>query len=135
MCDDGTMKEDDTMALFYEECKRAGEVFGYDVGLCARVGEFLERAGFTQVTLVRRKIPLGPWAKDKTMRICGLYTRELVLHSLPSVLAKPFDAIGVTEVGRQVWAAKVKATLNESGIHRYYYYYFWYAQKPVSSGI
>lgn len=129
-CDDGTMKDDDIMKLYYETCQKAMGLFGYDLDLGSKVGEYLECAGFKNITCLKKKTPLGTWPKDKTMRLIGLYTKEAALTSIKSVMGKPFDALGISEEEKMVWAAKIRASLNESNVHRYYYYYFWYAQKP-----
>jgi len=129
-CDDGTMSDNDIMRKYYEECQRSMALFGYDIELGTRVGDFLERAGFDRVTSIKRKTPLGTWARDKTMRVIGLYTREAVLNSVDSVIGKPFAALGFSEVDREVWAAKVTASAKEDHVHQYYNFYFWYAQKP-----
>jgi hypothetical protein len=124
------MKEDDVMKLYYETCQKAMSMFGYNLDLGSQVGEYLERAGFKNIACVKKKSPLGTWAKDKTMRVIGLYTKEAALTSIPSVMGKPFDALGISQTEKEVWAAKIKASLNDANVHRYYQYYFWYAQKP-----
>ena len=129
-CDDGTMKDDDIMKLYYETCHKAMGMFGYNLDLGSKVGEYLEKAGFKNVTCTKKKMPLGTWAKDKTMRLVGLYTKEAALTSIKSVMGKPFDALGISETEKEVWAARIKASVNDNSVHRYYHYYFWYAQKP-----
>ncbi|KAB5554621.1 S-adenosyl-L-methionine-dependent methyltransferase [Coniochaeta sp. 2T2.1] len=129
-CDDGTMKDDDIMKRYYETCQKAMGMFGYNLDLGSKVGEYLERAGFGNVTCIKKKSPLGTWAKDKTMRLIGLYTKEAALTSIKSVMGKPFDALGISETEKAVWAARIKASVNDNSVHRYYHYYFWYAQKP-----
>ncbi|KAK3323871.1 S-adenosyl-L-methionine-dependent methyltransferase [Cercophora scortea] len=134
-CEDGTMPSDDIMVRYFELCTAAMAKFGMNVDLGPKVGEYLERAGFTNVSCVRKKMPMGTWAKDKRLRLIGLYVRELALHSLAS-LGKVFANLGMSPTEIEVWGATVRAALKESDkVHRYYYHYFWYAQKPEGGSI
>ncbi|KAM7195522.1 Trans-aconitate 2-methyltransferase [Rhypophila sp. PSN 637] len=129
-CDDGTMNpETDFATQYYNLCQEAMSKFGMDLSIGASVGEYLTRAGFVNVSVIKKKAPLGMWPKDKTMRLIGLYTREIALHSIRS-MDKPFANMGLNEMEREVWGAKMRAAVKDNHVHRYYNYYFWYAQKP-----
>lgn len=128
-CDDGTMRDDDIMRHLYELCIEALGRFGMNLNLGTRVGEYLERAGFTNIACIKKKLPLGTWPRDKTMRLVGMYVKEATYQSLAS-LGKPFANLGMSDAERLVLAAKVRESLSDNRVHRYYYYYFWYAQKP-----
>ncbi|KAK4176966.1 putative methyltransferase [Triangularia setosa] len=129
-CDDGTMNpETDVMKKFYALVVEAMAKFGMNLNMPAVVGEFLERAGFVNITCVRKKTPVGTWPKDKTMRLIGLYVREAALQSL-SALGKAFANLGMDAVEREVFSAKVREAVMDGSVHRYYYFYFWFAQKP-----
>ncbi|GAB1319386.1 Helix-turn-helix, Psq [Madurella fahalii] len=127
--DDGTMGENDVLKQFYELCVQAMAKFGMNLNLGTKVGEYLERAGFINVTCIRKKLPIGTWPRDKTMRLIGLYVRENMYQSLPS-LGKAFANLGMSETEREAFAAKVRESAEDARLHRYYNYYFWYAQKP-----
>lgn len=58
------------------------------------------------------------------MQVIGLYTREAVLHSVESVIGKPFAALGLSKVEKEVWAAKVRASAKEDHAPQYYNFYF-----------
>jgi len=130
-CDDGTMQEDDTMRLYYQTCFGAMAKFGMDIAKGVTVRENLERAGFVNIGCVVKKVPMGPWARDRTLRLVGQYAKLAALEGVKlTVLGKPFAAMGYGETERNIWAAKIRQSLNDDKIHRYYYYYFWFAQKP-----
>ncbi|KAK0721631.1 S-adenosyl-L-methionine-dependent methyltransferase [Lasiosphaeria miniovina] len=132
-CDDGSMDEErDVMKQYFALCGEAMARFGLQLDLGSRVGEYLERAGFVNVACVRKKLPVGTWPRDKTLRLIGLYVREALAQSTAS-LVKVFAGIGMSETEREVWAARVRETARDSSIHRYCYYYFWYGQKPEES--
>ncbi|KAK1771442.1 hypothetical protein QBC33DRAFT_591716 [Phialemonium atrogriseum] len=42
------------------------------------------------------------------------FTRKAALHALPSVMGKPFAALGLSAAKREVWAARVRASLREN---------------------
>ncbi|KAM7214214.1 Trans-aconitate 2-methyltransferase [Rhypophila decipiens] len=129
-CDDGTMNpETDFATQYYNLCQEAMSKFGMDLSIGASVGKYLTKAGFVNVSVIKKKAPLGTWPKDKTMRLIGLYTREIALHSIRS-MDKPFANLGLNEMEREVWGAKMWAAVKDNRVHRYYSYYFWYAQKP-----
>ena len=130
LCDDGTMSPtDDVLPQFWNLCVDAMGRFGMDLNVVDKVGEYLSSAGFANITCVRKKVPVGTWPRDRTQRLIGLYVREMAEDSL-SALSKAFANLGISETEREVWGAKVRETLRDNRIHRYYYYYFWYAQKP-----
>lgn len=120
---------DDVLRQFYDLCTEALGKFGMDLNVVDKVGNYLSRAGFINITCVKKKIPVGTWPRDRTQRLIGLYVRETAENSLSS-LSKAFANLGMSETEREVWGAKVRETLRDNSIHRYYYYYFWYAQKP-----
>ncbi|KAK4189415.1 putative methyltransferase [Podospora australis] len=129
-CDDSSMSSSDVMLQFYNLCVEALAKFGMDLNAPQTVGDLLTKAGFVNVTCVKRKIPVGVWPRDKTMRLIGLYVRETALQSLPS-LTKAFEkGLGMSATEREVWAAKVKEAAMDSAVHRFYYFYFWWGQKP-----
>jgi len=131
-CDDGTMKPDDTLVRFYEHVWESWDLMGYNNHKPRALRGPLRRAGFANIELIKKKLPIGVWAKDKTMRLVGLYLRGCVHDVIPALTAKPFEALGMNEVERSVWAAKARLALDDTSIHRYFNAYFWFAQKPVS---
>ncbi|CAP71748.1 uncharacterized protein PODANS_6_7000 [Podospora anserina S mat+] len=132
-CDDGTMDpETDVMKKFWALCVEAMAKFGMNLNMPAVVGNFLERAGFVNITCVKKKTPVGTWPKDKTMRLIGLYVKEAALQSL-SALGKAFANLGMDAVEREVFSAKVREAVMDGKVHRYYYFYFWFAQKPYDN--
>lgn len=133
-CDDGSMDESeeggDPVAAFYDLLREALALCGMNHDKARAMRGPLERAGFTNIHLKKLKVPLGPWAKDKTLRLIGNYCKSAVLDVLPTVLIRPIDELGLTPVAKQVWAAKVRQSLEDASIHRHFHFYFWYAQKP-----
>ncbi len=130
LCDDDTMKEDDQLKTFYELVHKAFALFGIDGTRAPDLGPWLERSGFTNVRKVTKKIPIGPWARDKTLRLCGHYMRLAILEVIPSFAGRPFQKLGFNEVEGQLWTQTARRALEDISVHRHFNFYYWCAQKP-----
>ncbi|KAG6093830.1 hypothetical protein E4U30_003975 [Claviceps sp. LM220 group G6] len=129
LCDDGTMPNDDPVKYLYEKIERAFEKFGMSAQLPAELEPFLHEAGFENIHCQSFKVPIGSWAKDRAMRIVGLYQKMAVVDVLP-IFSGPFRALGMSEAEIEVMNAMARKSLDDPKVHRYFNYYFWYAQKP-----
>jgi len=132
LCDDGTMAADDPIKYLYELVKASFAQFGMAVTLPKVLGPRLREAGFASIHRVVKKVPVGDWARDETLRRIGMYQRTAVLEFLPALAGRPFEALGMPPVERQVAVALARRGLQDHRVHRYFEYYFWYAQKPLS---
>ncbi|KAG5989774.1 hypothetical protein E4U52_005249 [Claviceps spartinae] len=130
MCDDGTMPDDDAVKYLYELVDKSFEKFGLKANLAPQLGTYLEKAGFEDIRCQVMKVPIGPWTKDKTMRIIGQYQKSVILDGLPSLAGRPFQALGMSDAEIEATLAKARKRLHDPKVHRYLNYYFWYAQKP-----
>ncbi|KAG5974976.1 hypothetical protein E4U55_007915 [Claviceps digitariae] len=130
LCDDGTMPDDDPVKCLYDTAGSAYEKFGMSTTLPAELEPFLREAGFENIHCQIMKVPIGPWAKDRTMRVVGLYQKMAVLDFLPTLSGRPFKALGMSDAEGEVAIAMARKGLDNANAHRYFNYYFWYAQKP-----
>ncbi|KAK3358747.1 hypothetical protein B0T25DRAFT_587903 [Lasiosphaeria hispida] len=130
LCDDGTMPPDDPVKYTYELAAQAFGKFGMRVTLPKDLEPLLRDAGYENIQCIVKKVPIGVWARDKTMRLVGMYQKMAVLDLLPAVAGRPFAALGMSEMESQVTLAHTRRGLNDASVHRYFHYYFWFAQKP-----
>ncbi|KAG6101978.1 hypothetical protein E4U31_003494 [Claviceps sp. LM219 group G6] len=130
MCDDGSMPDDDAAKHLYELIDKSFEKFGLKANLAPQLGTYLEKAGFEDIRCQVMKVPIGPWTKDKTMRIIGQYQKSVIVDGLPSLAGRPFQALGMSDAEIEATIAKARKGLHDPRVHRYLNYYFWYAQKP-----
>ncbi|KAG6094967.1 hypothetical protein E4U30_002893 [Claviceps sp. LM220 group G6] len=130
MCDDGSMPDDDAAKHLYELVDKSFEKFGLKANLAPQLGTYLEKAGFEDIRCQVMKVPIGPWTKDKTMRIIGQYQKSVIVDGLPSLAGRPFQALGMSDAEIEATIAKARKGLHDPRVHRYLNYYFWYAQKP-----
>jgi hypothetical protein len=129
LCDDSTMPDDDPVKYMYELCHRAFTKFGMDVTLPKRLEPMLRDAGFENIQCVVKKVPIGPWARDKTLRVIGMYQKIAIQDIMPVLAGRPFKALGMSQMQSEVTLAHARRGLADTGVHRYFYYYFWFAQK------
>jgi hypothetical protein len=130
LCDDGTMPSSDPFKRLYDLAGEAYQKFGMSTSLPARLEPLLIDAGFQNIRCKRMKVPIGTWAKDKTMRLIGLYQKTAVRDFISTIGGRPFEALGLSQEEGQVTLAFARKALEDPNAHRYFNYYFWYAQKP-----
>ncbi|OAQ89460.1 helix-turn-helix, Psq [Purpureocillium lilacinum] len=131
-CDDGTMPEDDPFVRLYATAGKAWAKLGLSTTIAARLEPYLRDAGFTNVHCKVLKVPIGVWAKDKTMRLIGLYQKRAVDEFISTFAGRPFEALGLDPTAVQIDLALARQSIDDISVHRYFPYYFWYAQKPAS---
>jgi len=125
------MPDDDPVKYMYELAQRAFTKFGMNVTLPKDLEPMLRDAGFENLRCVVKKVPIGPWARDKTLRIIGMYQKMAVQDLMPALGGRPFTALGMSQVESQVTLAHARQALGDNSVHRYFHYYFWSAQKPL----
>ncbi|KAF5552072.1 TAM domain-containing protein [Fusarium phyllophilum] len=127
-CDDGSLAPDSPLAKFFDTAEQAVASFGMKFRAGENLREPLEKAGFTNVSCKVLKVPIGTWAKDKKLRLIGLYLKTAVSDMFGAMAAKPLRKIlGPEEI--EVFLADARKDLNNVNIHSYEKYYFWMGQK------
>jgi hypothetical protein len=124
------MSRHDDFKRLYDLAGQAYQKFGMSTLLPAQLEPLLLEAGFQSVHCKIMKVPIGPWAKDKTMRLIGLYQKMAVRDFISTLGGRPFEALGMSHDEGQVTLAFARKALDDATTHRYFNYYFWYAQKP-----
>ncbi len=125
------MPDNDPVKYCYDLAHTAFTKFNMDVRLPKALEPLLRNAGFDNVQCVVKKVPIGPWARDKTLRVVGMYQKMAVQDILPAFAGRPFTALGMSQVESQVTLAHARQALGDARVHRYFLYYFWFAQKPL----
>lgn len=132
LCDDGTMLPTDPVAHMYDLGIKSFQTFGMDMLMASKFEPLLRQAGFENVHCTIKKVPIGVWAKDKTLRLIGLYQKLTLLDFMPALAGRPFQALGMSPTEIEVTLALARRGLDDTKVHRYFKYFFWYAQKPKS---
>ncbi|KAF5586463.1 mRNA 3 end-processing YTH1 [Fusarium pseudocircinatum] len=117
-CDDGSLAPDAPLAKFFDTAEQAVASFGMKFRAGENLREPLEKAGFTNVSCKVLKVPIGTWAKDKKLRLIGLYLKTAVSDMFGAMAAKPLRKIlGPEEI--EVFLADARKDLNNVNIHSY----------------
>lgn len=133
-CDDGTMPEDygplEMAGLIHEALAR----FGVDTHSADRNPERAEAAGFVDLRHSVIKLPVGPWARDKTMKTVGLYNRSSIYDGLHGITMGPLTrGLKWSTQEVEVFLTGVRKDLMDKRIHSYITWHSIYAQKPLSA--
>ncbi|KAF7549517.1 hypothetical protein G7Z17_g6339 [Cylindrodendrum hubeiense] len=129
-CDDDTMPDDDGLLQYYKTLNSALTRFGMDLEMPRKLRSLLEEAGFVNIHHIPKKVPVGPWASDRYLRVAGLYLREAISHLIPATTSKSFRALGLSEAECEMIAMSARQALQDMSRHRYLPFHFWTAQKP-----
>ncbi|KAM5355542.1 hypothetical protein ACJ41O_002188 [Fusarium nematophilum] len=129
LCDDGTMDQDDPLRLFFDICAQGMRQYG-----CAGYGKqdmrrVLKQAGFKNIQVVRKKVPISSWPQDKTRKTMGTLMKANILESLDALAAKPMVALGMTPEEREDCVNRVRRSIGDPRIHRYMNCCFYWGQK------
>lgn len=131
-CDDGSMEDDDPLRKFLDLAADGIRSLG-----CSKYGvydakESLEKAGFTNIHVVTKDIPIGPWVGDQKLRDIGSSMKVLAAWSLSALAAKPFAALGISQEQRVLLMEQASASLQDwRRIHRYVRFRVCCGQKPA----
>ncbi|KAF8850351.1 S-adenosyl-L-methionine-dependent methyltransferase [Acephala macrosclerotiorum] len=133
-CDDDTMKDDYPSERFLQLIKEGLAVFGVDLLAVTRNAQLLRDAGFVNVETKIFKIPLGVWPKNRTMKIIGLYLRNVIYDGLQGIALGPLTrGLKWTPEAVEVFLVDVRKSLMDASTHSYLPFYVVYGQKPLDS--
>jgi hypothetical protein len=103
---------------------------GYDVFWARSLQSKLEEAGFVNIQRRVYNVPVGGWARDKELRVLGLYWEQIVAGFFQAMAGKPFTQAGMNEAEtKDLLNASLEAMQNKR-IHAYIPIWFIWAQKP-----
>jgi len=126
------MKEDDPCARFATLINDALELRGMSLEKCRALRGPLTRAGFRNIRLIKKKIPIGEWESTPKLRRVGLLQKLSFIDVITAITGKMFEDLGISRLEREVWSATVRRSLDDLSVHRYFTLYFWVAQKPAA---
>lgn len=86
------MPDTDPVVGVYDLLREALELRGMNNDKVRSLRGPLRRAGFTNIQLIKKKIPLGFWPRDPQKRLLGCYLRAAVLDVLLASWSGPFPS-------------------------------------------
>ncbi|KAH7321339.1 S-adenosyl-L-methionine-dependent methyltransferase [Stachybotrys elegans] len=129
LCDDGTMTDDDALAVFNDLAVEGMRRLGCTAFEPGMLEDAMKRTGFVNIQQVTTKIPISAWPQDTDMRIIGVLMREYVRESLDAYAAKPFEAMGISREEGKAMIGRAEEALECEGVHRYMNFSFMFGRK------
>jgi len=118
-CDDGSLPSDSATAKWLAEFRRLSEPLGFDIS--PKLPDLLKQAGFVDVEMTQRVVPLGSWPRDRQLKEIGKFFRvqflEFAIEAYTLALFTRAGGWKAEEV--QVLLGKVRRELRGNGIHLY----------------
>ena len=127
------MLPDDPLLLIFDAGREGLRKFGFKLHKEQDIQRALERAGFTHIHSIRRKVPVSPWARDKHYRSLGMLMKATIGGLLGALAAKPLAALDIEEKDRRSLMKMARTSLDDSRPHRYVECCFCFAQKGTAS--
>jgi trans-aconitate methyltransferase len=104
---------------------------GVDLGATQRWPDWLEEAGFVNITHKIFKWPMGTWSEEYNLRTLGVSALENFLRVVPIFSRVPFSkGLGWSEDQIDAFIAKTKDEMLKTDRHYYIKIHVTYAQKP-----
>merc|ERR1711939_439816 len=131
-CDDGTLPSDAACSRWVDLWNFGIEKFGL-VGRCLpeKMADQMRNAGFINVQIVPRKMPIGTWPRDPDLRQSGLFSLVGMLEGLSGLSQRVFTkALGWSVEEMELLLMDVRRELKNRRIHTYFPIYVVYGQKP-----
>jgi len=123
------MTPDDAFLRFCNLIEDSLVTRGMSMKTCRELRGTLALAGFTNIHVIKKKIPIGEWQQERQLQFVGQLERLSLLDVIPAVTAM-FEERGMARLEREVWAASARRALENDSVHRYFTMYFWVGQKP-----
>ena len=119
--DDGTVSETHNLVKFLDDITTAAEKVACDLRVAPKFGELLKEARFENVNHKVFKLPMGPWPKDRRLKMIGFCHRERFLQGLSGIAMGLFDRLlNWSRDYVEVYLTQVRKDFADPRIHGYW---------------
>ncbi|KKA29006.1 hypothetical protein TD95_004682 [Thielaviopsis punctulata] len=119
--DDGSLKPDSPLVRWVREFRRIGDAMGKSFFFSDTMERDMQAVGL-ETTITKIKVPIGPWAKDPTLKLWGDWNRQFLLMGLEGFAMRGLtEALGYSYEDAQVFIAEVRAQIQDPKVHSYVY--------------
>ena len=122
-CDDGSLPPDSSIAAFGKATWDAAENWGHSLDTCYTMRSVMEKVGFIDVHEKARKLPIGPWPRDPTLKEVGRLHHYQWMTGMEGWAMFLLTKYGVPRPWQkeevQVLVAKIRQELQTPSIHVY----------------
>ncbi|KAG6071979.1 hypothetical protein E4U16_005730 [Claviceps sp. LM84 group G4] len=128
--DDGTTELEPVLASFGELFRETGKLLNRPFFVEEIQKQAIDEAGFVEKRVVRYKIPIGPWAKDRKFAEVGRYSRAAMEHDLQGYTQMLWQNLRRPADEYHVWLATMRKAIRNPKVHSYVMAQVVYARKP-----
>ncbi|CCE28862.1 uncharacterized protein CPUR_02552 [Claviceps purpurea 20.1] len=128
--DDGSTKLEPILASFGELYRKASKILKRPLFVQEIQPQALEKAGFIDKSVVRYKVPVGPWAKDRKFAEVGRFAREALENDLEGYTQMLWQSTQNPEDEYHVWLAAIRKAMRNPKVHSYMMVHVVYGRKP-----
>ncbi|KAG6173298.1 hypothetical protein E4U51_005733 [Claviceps purpurea] len=130
--DDGSTDLEPVLASFGELFREAGKVLKCPLFVNEIQQEVFDEAGFVDKRVLRYKIPIGPWAKDRKLADVGRFAGAAVENDLEGFTQMLWhNVLQRSENEYNMWLAAILKAVRNPKIHSYMMAHVVYGRKPV----
>ncbi|KAG6066582.1 hypothetical protein E4U16_000231 [Claviceps sp. LM84 group G4] len=128
--DDGTIELEPVLASYGDLFREAGKVLKRPFFVQEIQQQAFDDAGFIDKSVVRYKLPVGPWAKDRKFAEVGRFTREALESDLQGYTQMLWQSLQKPEDEYHAWLATVRKAIRNPRVHSYVMVHAVYGRKP-----
>ncbi|UKZ78709.1 hypothetical protein TrVFT333_006455 [Trichoderma virens FT-333] len=111
----------------------AADNLGYPINIAKDVESMLVKAGFTDVTEIKKEMPINPWPEDKLGKFLGKLCQTSLDENLEGISMRLLQkGLGKTREEVLSFMVGVRDDLRNMEIHGYWDTYLVYGRKPKS---
>ncbi|KFA60047.1 hypothetical protein S40285_08961 [Stachybotrys chlorohalonatus IBT 40285] len=118
LCDDDTMEDNDAVRLFNDVSFQGMRALGCRPMERKDLEDALRTVGLVDIRCVVKKIPISTWARDRQLRMVGMFMKAVMLDSLDAFAAKPLEALDIPIEERKLLVKQVRYALESKKVHR-----------------
>lgn len=119
--DDGTVSETHGLIKTTDRMAHAASQVGVDLRVAPKLATVAREAGFENVKCEAMKLPMGPWARDRRLKMVGMCHREQFLQGLDGIVMGLFTRIlQWTREEVEVYLTQVRSDIADRKCHGYW---------------
>ncbi|KAH6632603.1 S-adenosyl-L-methionine-dependent methyltransferase [Chaetomium tenue] len=129
--EDGSLTPQHALREWISTLCGAADKLGRDANPGSKLEGWVRAAGFEGVVHRRYRVPIGPWARDATLKEVGTWNLMQVLNGLDGLSMRLYTGVlGWSEA--EVWALleRVRRDLADPKVHALFDFHVVYGQKP-----
>ncbi|TEA09790.1 Secondary metabolism regulator LAE1 [Colletotrichum sidae] len=131
--EDDTLKPDDPMVQMMDGLMEACELIGRTMDPAPSMKQWVQAAGFENVSEEKFKLPIGSWPKDPRYKEIGSLMKVNFLEGVEAFTAALFkDVLGWTREEVIVLNAGVRAAVRNNDVHPMFDFIVVIGQKPMT---